>query len=187
MIKFFKQKNRKTMPKLVSGFTHTPFLVSLHAFLTTFSKRLNIFSNKEVNKKHKQDNRKEILGKVSGFTHQNFTKKISGGFTLVETLIAIAIFSVSIVALMSVLAQGISDTGYARKKTVAGYLAQEGIEYIRNMRDSYVLYNKQTSKTWTQFETKLTSCNQTNKCGFDSSLYPIDPNFIFKCSANPNI
>jgi len=32
------------------------------------------------------------LQKNSGFTHQNFQKKISGGFTIIETMIAVALF-----------------------------------------------------------------------------------------------
>ena len=47
------------------------------------------------------------------------------GFTLVETLVAISIFSMSLVALMSILGSGISDTNYAKQKIIAGYLTQE--------------------------------------------------------------
>src|SRR3989344_755955 len=75
--------------------------------------------------------------------------KLTTGFTLVETLIAVSIFSFSILALMAVLFQGISDTGYAKKKMIAGYLAQEGIEYIRNKRDYYVLYP--ANRSWVNF------------------------------------
>jgi len=83
---------------------------------------------------------------ATGFTP---TPKIFGvslrgkrGFTLVETLIAISIFSVSIVSMMSVLGGGVSDINYAKSKMTAIYIAQEGIEYVRNQRDNYVLYNE---------------------------------------------
>ncbi|MFA6585793.1 MAG: type II secretion system protein [Candidatus Paceibacterota bacterium] len=66
------------------------------------------------------------------------------GFTLVETLVAISIFSISIVAVMSVLGSGISDTNYAKNKLIASYLAQEGIEYARNFRDNDTL----NGSTW---------------------------------------
>ncbi len=69
--------------------------------------------------------------------NSNFKK----GFTLVETLIAISIFTLSITAMMSVLSSGISNTNIAKKKIIATYLAQEGIEYVRNMRDSAVIAN----------------------------------------------
>jgi len=67
-------------------------------------------------------------------------KKQNTGFTLVETLVAISIFTISILGLMSVMARGVSDTSYVKQKVVAGYLAQEGIEYVRNKRDTDVLY-----------------------------------------------
>ncbi len=110
------------------------------------------------------------------------------GFTLVETLVAISIFSMSLVALMSILGSGISDTNYAKQKIIAGYLTQEGIEYIRNMRDTYVLYPA-NGTTWNSFKVQLTSCNLGNECGFNTSLYvfPLGSNFIKKCTSDPNI
>ncbi len=77
------------------------------------------------------------------------TLSLSKGFTLVETLIAIAIFSTTIVAMMSVLGSGISNTTYAKNSIEASYLAQEGIEYARNMRDTDVLANIDTG--WANF------------------------------------
>lgn len=101
------------------------------------------------------------------------------GFTLVETLVAISIFTVSIMGLMSVLSDGIADTNYAKKKVVAEYLAQEGIEYIRNMRDTYVLYT--TFNKWADFKEKMDPCVSNNECGFDNSVFPPD---VFACSTN---
>ncbi len=97
-------------------------------------------------------------------------KNNKGGFTLVETLIAISIFSLSILALMSVLGQGISSTNYAKKKIVASYLAQEGIEYIRNMRDTYVLYGASSQTGWDSFITKITA----NSCTTDGCYFNPD-------------
>lgn len=66
-------------------------------------------------------------------------KSFRSGFTLVETLVAISIFTMSVLGLMSVLASGLSDTSYAKQKMTATYLAQEGIEYARNLRDNAVI------------------------------------------------
>ena len=111
-------------------------------------------------------------------------RRINRAFTLVETLVAISIFSMSILGLLSVLASGITNTTYAKEKITADYLAQEGIESIRNMRDSFVLYP--ANGTWTTFKAKLAPCNLGNECGFDNSVSKTDQNFIFKCSAHSN-
>lgn len=94
--------------------------------------------------------------------------KKNKAFTLVETLVAISIFTMSILGLMSVLASGISNTNYAKQKMAATYLAQEGIEYVRNMRDNYVLYNTDGSQIgWFDFTDAVVGQN-----------YPItDPDF----------
>ena len=103
------------------------------------------------------------------------------GFTLVEVLVAISIFTISITALMSTLASGISDTTYAKNKMTATYLAQEGIEYIRNMRDDYMLFDPQASGNgWGDFITAINPCS-TYDCGLNNTatIFPTDPNFIF--------
>ena len=93
-----------------------------------------------------------------------------GGFTLIETLVAVSIFSVSILGLLVVLSGGIADTGYAKKKIIAAYLAQEGIEYMRNMRDTFVLYDPSgTQNGWNAFWSRLSgaSCPAASGCYFD--------------------
>lgn len=123
---------------------------------------------------------------------ENFFKKVNKlnkGFTLVETLVALSIFSMSVIAMMSILGSGISDTGYAKKKIIASYLAQEGIEYIRNMRDNYVLYSTVSGLDWNNFKSELVSCNEdvnegdNKECGFTTN----SPIVISKCTADPSI
>ncbi len=112
--KLTEQDNRKTISKLVLGFTHTPFLVSLYAFLTTFSKRLNIFSNKEVNKKYGQDNRKEILGKVLGFT---LIEIIFGVSIFILIFMALAFFSRNTWIYTSFFSAGLNEVDAGRQIT----------------------------------------------------------------------
>lgn len=104
--------------------------------------------------------------------HFKKVNKLSKGFTLIETLVAISIFTTSILALLSVLSQGISNTNYAKKKIIASYLAEEGVEYIRNLRDTFVLYSATTQAGWDSFNSKVvpspdTLCASTNGCYFD--------------------
>ena len=111
---------------------------------------------------------------------KTFLKKLkrqNKAFTLVETLIAIAIFTISITALMSVLGSGISNTNYAKTKMTATYLAQEGIENIRNMRDTYIL----DQSGWNGFKSKFSNCIDPfdKSCGF--RLYD-----IFLCDSDPS-
>ncbi len=85
---------------------------------------------------------------------QKFFKQKNKAFTLIETLVAISIFTMSILGLMSVLASSISNTNYAKQKMAATYLAQEGIEYARNMRDTNVLSDTtSTQHGWETFKT----------------------------------
>lgn len=102
----------------------------------------------------------------------------SRGFTLIETLVALSIFTSSILGLLIILSKGISDTGYAKRKIIASYLAQEGVEYVRNLRDTYVLYTTPTATGWTNFKEKLTtaSCEMPNGCYFNAdSLFSTFP------------
>ncbi len=58
------------------------------------------------------------------------------GFTLVETLVAIAILSLAITGPMVIAEKGVSSSIYARDEVTAFYLAQEAVEYVRNVRDT---------------------------------------------------
>ncbi|MCA9352582.1 prepilin-type N-terminal cleavage/methylation domain-containing protein [Patescibacteria group bacterium] len=80
------------------------------------------------------------------FTYK-LTKKHTQGFTLVEMLIAVFIFTVSLAALMSVSARGIKSANFAQKRIIADYLALEGIEVVRNIRDSALL-SFSSESTW---------------------------------------
>ncbi|MCM2339093.1 MAG: prepilin-type N-terminal cleavage/methylation domain-containing protein [Burkholderiales bacterium] len=113
----------------------------------------------------------------------NNFKKINkgGGFTLVETLVAISVFSFAVLGLMSVLSNGITDIGYAKKKTVAVYLAQEGVEYIRNMRDNYIFFGGNPG--WNNFKAQLASCNAGSECGFSTT----NPIVVNSCTSNPSV
>jgi prepilin-type N-terminal cleavage/methylation domain-containing protein len=67
---------------------------------------------------------------------QPLSKKLNKGFTLIETLFAVLIFSAALVSLMTIAGRGITATASARSQITAHYLAQEGLEVVRNIRDT---------------------------------------------------
>ncbi len=135
---------------------------------------------------------KKFLKQKNKFIKGRQTLSRTKGFTLVETLVAISIFTVSLLGIMSVLASGIANTNYAKRKMTATYLAQEGIEYVRNMRDDYMLYDK----NWNNFRTKISECgipgNAVKTCYFDDQgldftdpSMPMTKILIQFCVTNP--
>jgi prepilin-type N-terminal cleavage/methylation domain-containing protein len=58
------------------------------------------------------------------------------GFTLIEALVAIAILTISIAGPITMASKGLSAAMFARDQITAFYLAQEAVEYIRNIRDA---------------------------------------------------
>ncbi len=94
----------------------------------------------------------------------------SRGFTLVETLVSISIFSLSIIAVMSFMSQNIPNTQYAKNRIAAIYLAQEGVEYLRNMRDNYVLFTNTTGRTWSSFrDASMADIENVNPMPFNNN------------------
>lgn len=65
--------------------------------------------------------------------------RIHGGFTLVETLVAISILLIAVVGPMSAISRSLMQMSIARDQMIAINLAQEGIEAVRQKRDSNVL------------------------------------------------
>jgi type II secretory pathway pseudopilin PulG len=60
-------------------------------------------------------------------------------FTLIETIVAIFILTTGILALSSLISYFISTSSISSQRLVAAYLAQEGIEIVRNLRDTNLL------------------------------------------------
>jgi prepilin-type N-terminal cleavage/methylation domain-containing protein len=62
--------------------------------------------------------------------------KNSRGFTLIETIVAISILSVGIVIIYGVFYNMYIEASSRNHSLKATYLAQEGVEVVRNMRDN---------------------------------------------------
>jgi type II secretory pathway pseudopilin PulG len=67
---------------------------------------------------------------------KKFFKKQKNGFTVVEALVAISILLLAITSAFTVAQSSLQSTNYAKNKITAYYLAQEGLEYIRHLRDN---------------------------------------------------
>lgn len=103
------------------------------------------------------------------------------GFTLVETLVALSIFLTSVVGMLVITGQGLHDITNSKNKIEATALSQEGIEIIRNVRDTYLLSDNGTSgEGWTNFITYVGSLCQETYCGLNPqfSQLPFPPDLV---------
>jgi len=66
-----------------------------------------------------------------------FIEKKQKGFTLIEVMVAIAILTLSVGGSYMLLRYVWNSASYNQSRLIAVYLAQEGIELVRNLRDNY--------------------------------------------------
>lgn len=98
---------------------------------------------------------------------QNFFTK-EKGFTFVETLVAIAVLLLAVVAPLSLVYQSLAASRVARNQVTAIYLAQESIEFIRATRDGNAL----SGNTWLQ---GLSDCVSDDGCYIDIPEADVHP------------
>lgn len=87
------------------------------------------------------------------------------GFTLLEMLFAVIIFSFALISLMGIASKGVIATATARDQLTAQYLAEEGLEVVRNLRDSNFL----EFATDTPWLTNIGQCSENNPCDIEYS------------------
>jgi len=71
----------------------------------------------------------------------------SKGFTILEVTTAIFILTVGVGAALSLMNQTLSLGSVIKQKLIASYLAQEGIEIVRNIRDTNWLQSRDSGKS----------------------------------------
>ena len=91
------------------------------------------------------------------------------GFTLIETLAAISLITIAIVAPMALTVQSLQSAYFARDQITASNLAQEGIESIRSVRDGNILTTAEGSAT-PLFQGILPTCGTS--CYVDARTVP---------------
>src|SRR3989344_3040419 len=68
------------------------------------------------------------------------TKEIlKKGFTLLETIVALAVITAAVVGPVVLITSGLISFGFAKNKLIALNLAQEGLELVRAIRENNVL------------------------------------------------
>jgi len=75
---------------------------------------------------------------------------LSRGFTIIELIITIFILSIAIVGIYSAFSMMVILTANASDRLTAAYLAQEGIEIVRNIRDTNWINSSYTETVWIQ-------------------------------------
>lgn len=104
------------------------------------------------------------------------------GFSLIETIVAIAVLTIAMVAPMTLAERGLNASVYARDQVTAFYLAQEAIEYARNVRDNNNLLGRSGSDDWLR---GLENCIGKT-CGIDSGIDPNVGSQTIDCNALPD-
>lgn len=79
------------------------------------------------------------------------------GFSFIETLVAISVLTIGIMGPLTIVVETLQSAQIARDQVIAHYLAEEGLEYIRYIRDTNVLRNAD----W------LSNDGMQNDCGGD--------------------
>ena len=96
------------------------------------------------------------------------SKKYSQGFTLLEMLFAVLIFSFALVSLMTIASKGVIATTTAKQQMAAQFLAEEALEVGRNTRDGNYLND-------IDWLTILGQCTENVPCDVDYTSNPLTP------------
>jgi len=88
-----------------------------------------------------QRSRLARLFRTMRFSHYPYisTHSERAGFTLIETLVAVTLLTVAIIAPMTLTTKSLAAAYYARDQITAFHLAQEAIEALRHRRDANIL------------------------------------------------
>lgn len=105
------------------------------------------------------------------------------GFTIIETLVAVAVLMLAVTAPLTLAERALSSAEVARREVTAFYLAQEAIEYVRNVKDANAVFGYGGKSTWLS---GLTTCTQASGCGIDPTS-DVANSQIVPCDAAHNL
>jgi prepilin-type N-terminal cleavage/methylation domain-containing protein len=107
--------------------------------------------------------------------------RFSKGFTLLETMIAVTILTLSISGPLLAASRALVLAEISRDQLTASYLAQEGIEYVRAMRDDAYLDNYRagsqdlSNAAWDDFTAGALAWSITQCVSSSCTLDPTQP------------
>lgn len=107
---------------------------------------------------------------------EHLGRKSGAGFTIIELIISIFVLSIAVVGIFAAFSVMVILTSDASDRLTAAYLAQEGMEVIRNMRDSNWLNmdtNPSSGTTWDEY---FSTCESTSGCEVDYTTAGNTPN-----------
>jgi Tfp pilus assembly protein PilV len=104
-----------------------------------------------------------------------------GGFTIIETLIAITVLMIAIAGPLVIATRGLNSASASKNQMIASYLAQESVEMVKNKRDANISAHQDDIENWW-----LSGFDVVNKCNSDSNSCDIDgiDDDILQCDSN---
>ncbi len=113
------------------------------------------------------------------------------GFTLIETLVAVLLLTTAVAGPLTIASKGLTATLVAKNQFTAFYLAQDGIEQVRFIRDSNALCLASggactASATWLSLLDQCVSANGSAVCNIDSIQATVCTQGTANCAAIMN-
>ncbi len=87
------------------------------------------------------------------------------GFTLIETLVAVSVLLIALTAVFAAARNGIASSSALKNRIVATYLAEEGVDGLKNIKDTNLLnILVDNNVNWLE---GISECSQSVPCGYD--------------------
>ncbi|TSC57054.1 MAG: hypothetical protein Greene041679_482, partial [Parcubacteria group bacterium Greene0416_79] len=126
------------------------------------------------------------------FLESCFLNRVSprSGFTIIETLVAMAVLVLAIVAPLTLAERSLASVESSGSEITALYLAQEAIEFVRNLRDANALVALKAKDKKADWLTGLEEClvadgAEAQGCGVDPTANEATER-IFVCGDEVN-
>ena len=91
------------------------------------------------------------------------------GFTFIETMVAISLIMTSVAIVITMLQTDILVSSVTKNAVAARFLAQEGIEYTRHVRDSHLVDFEKTDDLTIDWLGGLEACYDGTSCIIDTA------------------